>query len=69
MTGAQYVTVLDNHQAPFMRIHGCQWFLQDDAPCHKRKALMQKLKELEFKVKDWRGDLPDLNPIKTVGLS
>jgi hypothetical protein len=40
MTGARYVTVLDNHLAPFMRIHGCPWFLQDDAPCHNSKVVM-----------------------------
>jgi hypothetical protein len=63
-SGAQYVTVLENHLAPFMCIHGCTWFLPDGAPCHKSKVVMQKPKELEFQVMDWPGNPPDLNPIE-----
>jgi hypothetical protein len=35
-----------------MDIHGCTWFLQDRAHCHKSKVVVQKLKALEFKVMD-----------------
>jgi hypothetical protein len=48
MTRAQYGTILDNPPATFMHIYSCTWFLQDGAPCHKSKVVMQKLKELEF---------------------
>lgn len=64
MTGARYVSVLENHLAPFMRIHGCTWFLQDGAPCHKSKVVMEKLKDLDIKTMDWPGNSPDLNPIE-----
>jgi hypothetical protein len=48
MTRAQYGTILDNHLAPFMHIYSCTWFLQDFAPCHKNKVVIQKMNELEF---------------------
>jgi hypothetical protein len=53
-----------NHLAPFMRIYGCKWFLQDGAPCNKSKQAMAKLKELDFQVMDWPGNSPDLKPIE-----
>jgi transposase len=66
MNGERYRTVLENHLLPFMRIHRSKWFLQDGAPCHKSKVVMSKLKEMEkeFKVLDWPGNSPDLNPIE-----
>jgi hypothetical protein len=66
MNGKCYISVLENHLLPFMRIHRCKWFLQDGAPCHKAKIVTAKLKELqdEFKIMDWPGNSPDLNPIE-----
>jgi transposase len=66
MNGQRYKNVLENHLLPFMRIHGSSWFLQDGAPCHKSKLVMGKLKEMEreFRVMDWPGNSPDLNPIE-----
>jgi hypothetical protein len=66
MNGRRYITVLEQHLLPFMRIHCCSWFLQDGAPCHKAKVVMAKLREMEdeFHVMDWPGNSPDLNPIE-----
>jgi transposase len=66
MNGERYKTVLEHHLLPFMRIHGATFFLQDGAPCHKSKLVMNRLKEMEkeFTVLDWPGNSPDLNPIE-----
>jgi transposase len=68
MNGVRFKQVLADHLLPFMRIHKCKWFLQDGAPCHKSKVVMEELKkmEYEFKVMDWRSNSPDLNPIENV---
>jgi transposase len=66
MNGERYKIVLENHLLPFMKIHHAQFFLQDRAPCHKSKHVMNRLKEIEkeFAVLDWPGNSPDLNPIE-----
>lgn len=68
MNGEKYKKVLEHHLLPFMRIHKCKWFLQDGAPCHKSRLVMNRLKEMEneFNVMDWPGNSPDLNPIENV---
>ncbi len=49
-----------------MRTHGAKFFLQDGSPCHTSKHIMKKLKEMddEFRVLNWPGSSPDLNPIE-----
>ncbi len=66
MNGEQYKTVLENHLLPFMRIHGAKLFLQEGTPCHTSKLVLKRLKEMEgeFKLLDWPGNSPDLNPIE-----
>ncbi len=58
MNGERYKSVLENHPLPFMRIHGTTFFLQDGAPCHKSKLVMNRLKKMEkeFTVLDWLGN-------------
>jgi hypothetical protein len=48
-----------------MRIHKCRFFLQDGAPCHKSKMVIDNLKKFqkEFRVLDWPGNSPDLSPV------
>ena len=66
MNGVRYKDVLDNHLIPQMRAHRIPFFLQDGAPCHKAKVVMNYLKEYEneFTIMDWPGNSPDLNPIE-----
>jgi hypothetical protein len=66
MNRQRYLTVLENHLLPFMRIHSRKWFLQDGTPCHKSEVVMSNLKEMEeeFKVLDWLGNSPDLHPVE-----
>jgi hypothetical protein len=66
MNGRRYKKVLAEHLLPFMRIHRMTVFLQDGAPWHKSKVMMNYLKESQeqFSIMDWPGNSPDLNPIE-----
>jgi len=66
MNGEKYKIVLEDHLIPFMKATKTPYFLQDGAPCHKSKVVMNHLKqyEKEFTIMDWPGNSPDLNPIE-----
>lgn len=66
MNGDRYMEVLREKLFPWMEMHRVDKFLQDGAPCHKSKKVMALLKEQPFKVLDWPGNSPDLNPIENV---
>jgi hypothetical protein len=58
-------SVLDEHLTPHMRMHNCRFFLQNGAPCHKSKMVIDTLKKFqkEFGVLEWPGNSPDVNPV------
>jgi transposase len=66
MNKERYKAVLEGHLIPQMQVTRTAFFLQDGAPCHKAKVVMNFLKESdnEFTVMDWPGNSPDLNPIE-----
>ena len=66
MNSTNYLKCLEEKLIPFMEIHGTTKFLQDGAPCHKAKRVMDYLKSQRFEVIDWPGNSPDLNPIENV---
>lgn len=68
MNSDRYIEVLEQKVIPWMERHRCKFFLQDGAPCHKSKRSMAVLKRMEdkFKVMDWPGNSPDLNPIENL---
>ena len=41
-------------------------FMQDNAPSHKSKLVMDFLKNVNIQVFDWPPQSPDMNPIETV---
>ena len=59
-----YLEVLNDHLVPFMDIHGTTAFLQDGAPCHKAKKVMEFLNTTGYEIIKWPGNSPDLNPIE-----
>jgi hypothetical protein len=46
--------------------HKATHFLQDGAPCHKSKKVMEFLKGQKFSLMDWPGNSPDLKPIENL---
>jgi hypothetical protein len=46
MNSVHFKAVLENHLFPFMELH-TKWFLQDCAPCQKRKVVMGRLKDIQ----------------------
>lgn len=66
MNQTTYLECLESKMLPIARDRKIDYFLQDSAPCHKSKKVMKYLKNFqsEFKVIDWPGNSPDLNPIE-----
>ena len=62
----KYLQVLKNQAAPAMEKAGTTKFLQDGAPCHKAKRVKAWLKNQGWKLIDWPGNSPDLNPIENL---
>ena len=57
------INVLE-HILNFFRIHGCEVFMHESAPCHKAKKVTRFLDQQEINVLEWPGNSHDLNPIK-----
>ena len=67
MNGEKYVQLLSDKLQLHMQVHRCNIFMQDGAPCHKSKLVMNFLKKKKVKVLDWTGNSPDLNnPIENL---
>ena len=66
MNGALYIDVLKNHMLPFYEKHENPHFLQDGAPCHRAKRVMEWLTENNVSLIEWPGHSPDLNPIENL---
>jgi hypothetical protein len=64
MNLVRYLEVLQDHLLDWMDRYGCTHFLQDGAPCHASKATKAFLNQQNFKIMDWPGNSPDLNPIE-----
>lgn len=69
MRHEQYIKVLKTRLIPQVR----EWFgqnefifMQDGAPCHKAKKVMEFFRENNVKVLDWPGNSPDMNPIENL---
>jgi hypothetical protein len=46
----QYQTVLEDQLLQFMDIHGCTYFLKDDALCHTSKCRKMLLAKQNFQI-------------------
>jgi transposase len=64
MKGEEYKEVLVDHLVPFMELHKVKTFMQDGAPCHASKLVIESLKKEKFTVLEWPGNSPDFNPIE-----
>lgn len=67
MNQVEYRRIIDKRLVPQLR----EWFpendcifMQDGAPCHRARKIMEHFRELGYRVLDWPGNSPDMNPIE-----
>lgn len=62
-----YKQLLIQHVVPYLRATTPNAiFMQDNAPCHKAKKVMDFFKDNNINVMDWPPQSPDLNPIENL---
>ena len=66
MNSERYIETLEERLPTHMHIHGCNIFMQDNAPCHRSRRTMGWFDEAEIEVLEWPGNSPDLNPIENL---
>jgi transposase len=49
---------------PVYHIHEAEYFMQDQAPCHRAKKVTDCSKNESINIFEWPGNSPDLNPIE-----
>jgi len=65
INGEVYLDILRQHLKHDMQIKFCKFFMHDGAPCHKKRAVMNWLRDNRIQViGPWPGNSPDLNPIE-----
>ena len=66
MNARMYTEVLQRHLKRSMQKTGCSIFMQDGAPCHKAKSVMEWLADHNVSVLKWVGQSCDANPIENL---
>jgi len=66
MNGEKYVNLLKSKLGFHMRVHNCDIFLHDGAPCRRSKVVKNFLEQKRMQKLEWPGNSPDLNPIESV---
>ena len=66
MNAQMYTEVLRKHLRKSMAKTGCSVFMQDGAPCHKARSVMQWLEDHDVSVLEWVGQSPDANAIENM---
>ena len=66
MNQHRYLEILRRRAQPAMQRAGAKWFLQDGARPHVARSVKRWLAEKKWKVIDWPGNSPDLNPIENL---
>ena len=62
-----YIELLKDHLIPEIKaVGGNVVFMQDNAPCHKSKAVIEFLRQENVTTLDWPPQSPDLNPIENL---
>ena len=68
VNAAVYKNLLEDHVVPIFENSGLNdhIFMQDNAPCHKAKTVLNYLQEKKVELLDWPPQSPDLNPIENL---
>lgn len=65
----EYRQVLEKYLLPQVQEwfpHSDFYFMQDGAPCHKAKSVLEWLRERGIRLLEWPGNSPDMNPIENI---
>lgn len=66
MNGQRYLEMLKEKLPTSMTVHNTSIFQHDGAPCHRSKIVSNWLKTNKYRVLEWPGNSPDLNPIENL---
>ena len=67
MTAAKYIELLEDTLLPELQaVDTPMVFMQDNAPCHKAKLVMDFFANSNVNVMDWPAQSPDMNPIENL---
>ena len=62
-----YKKLLEDHLLPELTKINCQMvFMQDNAPCHKARTVLQFFADHDITTMDWPAQSPDSNPIENL---
>ena len=66
MNGERYVNLLKSKLELHMRVHNCDIFMHDGAPCHQNKVVKNFVEQKPIQRLQWPGNSPDLKPIENL---
>ena len=66
MNSNKYISILNDHLGGDMQRCNTNMFMDDSAPCHRSKKVLDWLKTKQIDTIDWPGNSPDLNPIENL---
>ena len=66
MNGPKYVDLLSDKLKLCTKVHNCNIFMQDGAPCHRSKDATKFLAQKKIKILEWQGNSPEISPIENL---
>jgi len=66
MNSDLYISLMGDKLMHFMRSNECQYYQQDNAPCHTSKKSKEWFAANNIPLLDWPSNSPDLNPIENL---
>lgn len=67
MNAQKYIQLLEDTLLPELQVADAQMvFMQDNAPCHKAKIVMDFFDTNHVNIMDWPAQSPDMNPIENL---
>ena len=67
MNAQRYIQLLEDTLLPELQVADAQMvFMQDNAPCHKAKIVMDFFDTNHVNIMDWPAQSPDMNPIENL---
>ena len=64
INGEKYVNLLKSKLKLHMKVHNCEIFMHDGAPCHRSKVMKKFLEQKNIQMLEWPRNSSDLNLMK-----